>query len=136
MNTTQLPLLQIAGLGHFGIVVASALVPQALNWKVQLAPLHPFIRRLVWVYGIFIVLATVAFGVLTLLHAPEMAAGEPVARSLAAVIAVYWGARLLVQWLVFDPRDFLTTRWHALGDHVLTAAFLYLTAVYAWAAID
>lgn len=135
MNT-QLLLLYIAGAGHFGIVIASALVPRALNWKVQLAPLHPFIRTLFWVYGIFIALATVAFGSLTLLHAEQMAAGEPVARSLAAVISLYWAARLLVQWLVFDPRDFITTLWHKLGDHVLTAAFIYLTAVYAWAAID
>lgn len=135
MNT-QLVLLYFAGFGHFGVVTASALVPRALNWKVQLAPLHPFIRQMVWVYGIFIVLATLAFGSLTLLHAEQMAAGDPVARSVAAVISLYWGARLLVQWLVFDPRDFLTTVWHKLGDHVLTAAFIYLTAVYAWAAID
>ena len=135
MNT-QLLLLRLAGLGHFGIMLASALVPHALNWKKQLAPLHPFMRQLFWVYGVFIVLATLAFGSLTLLHAREMAAGEPVARSLAAVISLYWGARLLVQWCVFDPREFLTTAWHKLGDHTLTAAFIYLTAVYAWAAID
>lgn len=135
MNT-QLLLLRIAGAGHFGILVASALVPYALNWKQQLAPLHPFIRCLFWVYGIFIALATVAFGSLTLLHATEMANGEPVARSLAAVIALYWGARLLVQWFVFDPREFLATAWHKLGDHALTTAFIFITTVYAWAAID
>lgn len=135
MNT-QLVLLQIAGIAHFGIILASALVPRALNWKQQLAPLHPFIRQLVWVYGIFIVLATLAFGSLTLLHAKAMAAGEPVARSLAAVISLYWGARLLVQWFVFDTRPFLTSIWLKLGEHTLTATFLYVTAVYAWVALD
>lgn len=135
MNT-QLILLQLAGLGHFGIVIASALVPKALDWKHQLAPLHPFLRTLFWIYGIFIVLATIAFGSLTLLHAQAMADGEPVARSVAAVIALYWGARLLVQWLVFDAREFKTTLWHHLGDAVLTAAFVFITAVHAWVAID
>ena len=135
MNT-QLILLQLAGLGHFGIVIASALVPKALDWKHQLAPLHPFLRTLFWVYGIFIVLATIAFGSLTLLHAQAMADGEPLARSVATVIALYWGARLLVQWLVFDAREFKTNLWHHLGDAVLTAAFVFITAVHAWAAID
>ncbi len=127
-------LLILAGVGHFGIVIASLLVPFALDWKKNLAPLPPLIRSMMWVYGIFIVLATIAFGTLTLLHAREMAAGEPVARSLAAVISIYWGARLLVQWFVFDTREFLTTIWHKLGDHTLTASFIYLTAVYGWAA--
>lgn len=135
MNT-QLILLKIAGAGHFGIVIASALVPFALDWKRQLASLHPFMRTLFWVYGVFIVLATITFGSLTLLHAQAMADGEPVARSLAAVIAFYWGARLLVQWFVFDARELKTTIWHHLGDAVLTAAFLFITAVYAWAAIN
>lgn len=135
MNT-QLILLQLAGAGHFGIVIASALVPFALDWKRQLAPLHPFMRTLFWVYGVFIVLATLAFGSLTLLHAQAMADGEPVARSLAAVISLYWGARLLVQWFVFDAGELKTTIWHHLGDAVLTAAFHFITAVYAWAAVD
>ena len=128
-------LLLVSGVGHFGIVIASCLVPLALDWRKQLAPLHPFIRSMVWVYGVFIVLATISFGALTLLHAREMAAGEPVARSVSAVIALYWAARLMVQWFVFDPRDFLTSIWRKLGDHTLTAAFIFLAAVHGWAAL-
>ena len=85
-------------------------------------------------YGVFIVLTIVAFGTLTLLHADAMARGEPVARSVAAVIALFWGARLVVQLFVFDARPLLTKPWMRLGYHALTVAFVLLTAVYAWTA--
>jgi len=102
--------LYAAGAGHFGILAASAMVPRMLDWRGSLARIHPFMRRLFWVYGGFIVLTIIGLGTLTLLHAPAIAAGEPVARSLAAFTGLFWLARLGVQWFVFDAQPFLTTR--------------------------
>ncbi len=127
--------LLLAGVVHFAILIASALVPKVLDWKTALAPLPPFLRTLFWVYGAFIVLTIISLGALTLLHAEAMARGEPVARSVAAVIAVFWGARLAVQLFVFDARPFLTNIWMKLGYHALTLAFVFLASTYAWAAI-
>lgn len=123
-----------AGLGHFGILIASAMVPRMLDWRTNLAGLHPFLRRLFWVYGVFIVLVIVGFGTLTLLNASAMAAGDPVARSLCAFIAVFWFARLVVQWFVFDAGPFLKNGWMVAGYHTLTIAFIGLVLVYGWAA--
>ena len=128
-------LLLAAGAGHFGILFASALVPRVLDWNGQLARLHPFLRRLFWVYGAFIVMIIVGFGSLTLLNAGAMAAGEPAARSLCAFIAIFWLARLAVQGFVFDARPFLTNFWLVAGYHLLTAAFIALVCVYGWAAL-
>ena len=128
-------LLLAAGLGHFAILCASALVPRVLDWKGELAGLHPFLRRLFWVYGAFIVMVIIGFGTLTMLHAGAMASGEPVARSLSAFIALFWLARLAVQGFVFDARPFLTNAWLTLGYHLLTASFAGLVAVYSWAAL-
>jgi hypothetical protein len=72
---------------------------------------------------------------MTLCHAGAIAEGEPVARSLALFAAVFWGLRLAVQLFVFDTRPYLTNRWLRLGDHVLTAAFIFFTLVFGWAAI-
>ena len=127
--------LYIAGAGQLGILIASAMVPRVLDWKSALAPLTPFLRRLFWVYGCFIVLTITALGVLTLMHAPAMAAGEPVARSLAAFTGIFWLARSIVQFAVFDARPYLTTPWLRLGYHTLTVAFNLLVIVYAVAAI-
>lgn len=127
--------LRLAGLGHFAILTASALVPKVLDWKTALKPLPPFLRTLFWVYGVFIVMTIIGLGTLTLLHAHEMAAGVPVARSLAAFIAVFWGARLFVQLFIFDARPYLTNVWLKIGDHVLTLAFIYFVAVFTAAAL-
>lgn len=127
-------LLQIAGGLHFVILIASALTPRVLDWRKNFAPLHPFLRRLFWVYGAFIVLVILGFGVLTLLNAQAMAAGEPVARSLAAFIGVFWLARLAVQFFVFDARPFLTSAFLTLGYHGLTVLFTALVAIYFCAA--
>ncbi|MBE2179112.1 MAG: hypothetical protein IAE97_01385 [Chthoniobacterales bacterium] len=128
-------MIQTAGVLHFAILIASALTPHALDWRGNLAGLHPFMRRLFWVYGAFIVLVIAGFGVLTLLNAEAMASGDPVARSLGAFIAVFWLARLGVQWFVFDARPFLTNGFRIAGYHALTCAFIGLTIIYGWVAI-
>ena len=128
-------LIYLAGLVHFGILAASFSVPKVFDWGAHLALLPPFLRKLFWVYGAFIVLIIISFGILTLLHAPAMLAGEPVARSLCGLIACFWGARLIVQWFVFDPKGFLVNRWLRIGYHALTPVFLYLVAVYGWLAL-
>ena len=82
-------LLQLGGALQLFILVASAMTPRVLNWRQNLAGLHPFLRRLFWVYGCFIVLVIVAFATLTFLHADAMVAGEPVARSLCGFSRVF-----------------------------------------------
>jgi hypothetical protein len=128
-------MLEIAGLLHFTILIASALVPRVLDWRANLATLHPFLRRLFWVYGVFIVLTIIGFGTLTLLDSAAMATHEPVARSLAAFIAIFWLARLIVQLFVFDCRDFLTTPLLKIGYHGLTLLFIYLSFIYGYVAL-
>lgn len=133
MSTLEL-LLRAAGVLHFLLLIASASVPRVFDWRGQLAPLHPFLRRLFWVYGAFIVMVIIGFGVVTLRHSTAMAAGDPLARTICAFIAVFWAARLAVQWLVFDARPFLTHGVLVAGYHGLTLVFIYLSGVYAWAA--
>jgi hypothetical protein len=127
--------LILAGLGHFAILSATALVPKVLDWKTNLRVLPPFLRTLFWVYGVFIVITIIGMGTLTLLNAHPMAAAEPVARTLAGFIALFWGARLVVQLFIFDARPYLTNVWLKLGDHTLTLAFAFFVAVYATAAL-
>jgi hypothetical protein len=134
MKTLEI-LLLTAGLGHFAILIASAMVPRVLDWKGHFATLPSLLRRLFWVYGGFIVLMIIGLGTLTLLNKSAMAAGDPVARSLAGFIAIFWLARLGVQWFVFDASPFLTNLFLKVGYHTLTLAFIALVFVYGWAAL-
>jgi hypothetical protein len=129
-------LLQLAAVLQLSILVASALVPRVLDWRTNLSALHPFLRRLFWVYGSFIVCVIVGFALLTFAHSGAMAEGEPVARSLCVFIALFWAARLVVQFAVFDPRPFLTNWFYKLGYHGLPLIFTALVVSYGWAAIS
>ena len=129
-------LLLAGGLLHFVILIASALTPHVLDWRANLAALHPFLRRLFWVYGSFIVLVIVSFGALTLFRADELASGAPLARSICAVIAIFWLARLAVQFFVFDAKPFLTTTFLRIGYHGLTLLFTALAFIYGCAALN
>ena len=134
-TTTLTNLLLLGGVCHFGILLASALVPRVLDWKAELKHLSPLSRHLVWTHGGFIVLTIVAFGVISVLNARGLADGSRLSRSVAGFIAAFWLARLAIQLFVFDARPFLTSRWLALGYHALTVVFTYLGVVYAWAAV-
>ena len=125
----------LAGLCHFGILIASALVPRVLDWKGELKHLSPLSRHLIWTPGAFIVLTIVAFGVISVANASELAAGSNVARWFCGFVAAFWLARLGIQLFLFDARPFLTNRLLALGYHGLTGVFTYLGVVYAWAAV-
>jgi hypothetical protein len=129
-------LLLAGGLLHFVILLASALTPRVLDWRGNLATLDPFLRRLFWVYGGFIVLTIVSFGTLTLLNADELASGGKLPHTICAIIAIFWLARLAVQFFVFDPRPFLTTAFLRLGYHGLTLLFSALVFIYGSAALN
>ena len=128
-------LLQLAAAVQLLILIASASTPRVLDWRKNLAVLHPFLRKLFWVYGVFVVMVIIAFAVLTFRHADAMAAREPVARSLCLFIAIFWGARLLVQFAIFDARPFLTNWFYKTVFHALTIIFAFLTFVYGKAAL-
>ena len=124
-------LIQLGGAVHFAILIASALTPRVLGWRRHLSTLPPLLRQLFWVYGSLIVLVIVSFGTISLVNAGDLASGTPLARSVCATIAVFWAARLAVQWFVFDAAPFLTNALLKLGYHTLTAAFVLLVAIYS-----
>ncbi len=126
-------LIRIAGVSQALVLIASALVPFQLDWRRELAVLPRLHRQLHWVYGGYIVISIVAFSTLSLLHADELAAGGGLARGVCAYATVFWGVRLTLQG-VFDVKPHLTAWWLKAGYHGLTLLFVYVTAVFAWAA--
>lgn len=121
--------IRLAGVAQIGVLVASALVPSRLNWRLELALLSRLNRQMHWVYGGYIVLSIAAFALLSLFHAEELAARSGLARGLCIYIAVFWGIRVALQF-VFDVQEHLVTWWLKLGYHTLTLLFVALTVLY------
>jgi hypothetical protein len=126
--------LFIAGLGQLSVLVASALVPIRLEWRTIFVSLPKLHRQMYWVYGGYIVLSIVAFGVISLGNANELAHGSQLARFFCGYVAIFWGVRVCLQ-PVLDVKEFLTAWWLRLGYHTLTVLFLYFTGIFAWAAL-
>lgn len=127
MNRTW---IMLAGLAHLGLVAVGSQVPRAFRWKEELARLGPANRRLFWVYGVFIVLANIGFGALSMAYAGEVAAGRGVAGGFALFLGVYWTARLVTQYAVFSTPDFPEEGRRPLVKHGMGLLFLLMSAVY------
>jgi hypothetical protein len=127
-------LITAAGAGQLCVLAASALVPIRLNWTTELASLSRLHRQMYWVYGGYVVLAIVAFGLISLFNARELASGTGLARGVCAYIAVFWGIRLSLQ-AVLDVKSHLVTWWLRVGYHALTCLFFSFAAIYGMAAI-
>jgi hypothetical protein len=127
-------LIFLAGIGQLSVLVASALVPIRLEWKSSLAVLPRLHRQLYWVYGSYVVMAIVAFGVICLLCARDLAAGGALARVLCGYIAVFWSVRLSLQ-AVLDAGPHLTVWWLRLGYHLLTVLFVSFALLFGVAAL-
>lgn len=128
-------LLFLAGAFHFALLPVSLIVPRVLDWRRELAVLTPLSRQVIWVHGGFVAGMIAAFGALTLAFAGNMAAGGEPGRTLAGLMAVFWGARLAVQLAYYDPKHWPGMWWVMPGRYALTALFAYWTAVYGTAAL-
>jgi hypothetical protein len=123
-----------AGVGQLSILIASAMVPYRLQWRTALSSLPPLHRQMYWVYGGYVVMSIIAFALLSIANARELAGGSGLARGVCGYVAIFWGVRVLLQG-VFDVKEHLTAWWLHAGYHSLTLLFATLTIVYAWAAI-
>jgi hypothetical protein len=134
MSNDWLPsLIFLAGGAHLVILVASAMVPFRLSWRTELAVLSRLHRQMYWTYGGYVVLSIVAFALISMFNAEELAGGGGLARGFCLYVAVFWGIRACLQ-LVFDVKVHLT-EWLKAGYHLLTVLFMIFTALYGWAAL-
>ncbi len=127
-------LLFAAGVAQLGVLVASALVPFRLNWRTELSSLSRLHRQMYWVYGGYVAMSIVAFALVSILNARDLAEGSGLARGVCGYIAVFWGVRVALQG-VFDVKEHLTAWWLKAGYFTLTVLFAALTVVYAWATV-
>lgn len=134
MNQMLPHLIFAAGVGQLGVLIASALVPLRLNWREEFRVLSRLHRQMYWVYGGYVVLSIISFGVLSLVYSTELASGNGLARGVCTYIAIFWGIRLGLQ-TVLDVKPFLTSWWLSAGYYGLTIFFLYFTAVFGWTAL-
>ena len=135
INMTKLDtLLLLVGLGHFGVLLAASLVPFALDWKTELAPIPLLHPQMYMTYGGYVVMSMILFVALCLAFRTELTDGSTLARVIMGYGAIFWGVRLCLQ-PVFDVTPHLDRLWKKAGYHALTLLFAFFTAVFAGGAL-
>jgi hypothetical protein len=125
----------LAGLGQIALALASLAIPRVLRWREDTAKLRPLTRQVFWTYAAYIWCTNVAFGLLSVLAPERLLDGSTLARAVSAFVALYWGGRVLVQFVVYDRSEAPPGLAAKLAEVAMVAAFVALTAVYGWVAV-
>lgn len=123
--------LLLAGGGQLALAAVSLAIPRVLGWRQETARLAPLTRRVFWLYAAYIWGFNVSFGLLSLLAPGWLVDGSPLAASVSAFIALYWGVRLVAQFAWFERSAVPQGARYRLAEVALTLLFVYLTLVYA-----
>lgn len=112
-----------------GILIALALahvyISRHLGWRADAARMSPLNRQIFFVHAIFICMVVGMMGVLTLLYTDTLTTPTPLARVVLIGLLVFWGARLVFQWFVYD--------WsHWRGHRFNTAMHLFFTCLWTY----
>lgn len=131
----QLPaLVFFAGLAQLAIVVGSLLIPRVLRWSEDVAQLRPLTRQVFWTYAAYIWSTNLFFGIISVTMPNELVGGSALAMALSIFIAIYWGARIGIQFFYFDRSDAPTGPQYQLAEWLLVGTFVALALIYSYAA--
>ncbi|MEO7412150.1 MAG: hypothetical protein ABIZ81_02240 [Opitutaceae bacterium] len=126
--------VRAAGVFHFVTLGMALITPIPPNWEENLARLPEIHRRFAVAQNFFIGATMAFFGVISLLFAPELAAGSTASRIVCTGIALWWGGRLFVlPWLRVWPQ--LAGAGWRLGFMVLHVECAVYALAYGWLAV-
>jgi hypothetical protein len=123
-------LLIVAGLGQLGLAAGSLALPRILRWREDTQKLRPLTRQVFWTYASYIWVTNVCFGALSTVTPGLLLDRSPLARLVTGYIALYWGARFLVQLFYFDRAAAPPGALYKLAEVALVGLFLGWTMVY------
>lgn len=123
-----------AGALQLSIALSSLALPRILGWREQTARLEPLTRHVFWTYAAYIFCTNLFFAGMSMLWPSVLVDGSLLARAVTGFIAAYWGGRVGIQ--VFAYRAAKPSGWFfVMADWGFLLAFVFLTAVYATAAL-
>src|SRR5687767_3207951 len=108
--------LIVSGIGHVVLCAGSLLVPRALRWKTNLQNLKPLLRQMFWTYAGYILVTNFAFGIVSIFGSAELVNRSFLATAITLFIALYWLARIVIQFIYFDRSEAPKGTMYTLGE--------------------
>ncbi|HEX7681408.1 MAG TPA: hypothetical protein VF713_25000 [Thermoanaerobaculia bacterium] len=129
-------LIVLAGIGQLCVVLASLAIPRLLDWPRQLQRLEPLTRQVFWTYAGYILATNLFFAMASLLASGSLAGHSPRAAALTTFMALYWAARVAVQFFFFHRSGAADTFLFRAAEVLYVGGFAFFSAVYAYAALS
>lgn len=127
--------LKIAGTSLIALALLHVAFPRRFEWKRELAMLSLLNRQMFLVHCFFICLTLIWMGVIALFFTDALLAPSPLGSVVAAGLTLFWAARLIVQWCVYDRSLWRGHRFNTIMHGLFTLLWLYYVVVFgaAWA---
>lgn len=126
-------LVTLAGIGQLALIVISLAIPRILRWREQMTTWRPLTRQLFWTYAGYIWATNLCFGLVSTIGPHWLLDGSPLAAAVTGFIALYWGARLIIQFAYFDRSDMPVGPGYRLAEAAMVGLFAFLTLTYGGA---
>lgn len=127
-------LVFLAGAAQLCLVTVSLIIPRVLRWSEDVAQLRPLTRQVFWTYAAYIWSTNLFFGIVSVAMPAELVSGTQVSLALTLFMAIYWGARIGIQFFYFDRSDAPEGYVFVIGEWLLVTLFMLLTGIYGYAA--
>ena len=127
------PHLRVVGGSLIILAAAHLYFSRHLKWKDDAARLSPVNRQIFHVHTFFICLTLIMMGVLALGYPRTLTERSPLARLVLMGHTIFWSARLLFQWFVYDSSLWRGHRLNTVAHTLFTLLWIYFTLVYALA---
>lgn len=125
--------VRLAGALHFVTLVLACYTPIPPDWEKNLAGLPAIHRRFALAQNFSIGATIAVLGTLSLVFAPQLVAGEPLARAVCGGTALFWGGRAVILYWI-DLGETLQSRWLRFGFGLLIAECVIYAFAYGWLA--
>ena len=103
MNSAPLTLLFLGGVFHLGIAIFHLLFWRIFHRKKDLASLTHVNRAVMQILNLCLTFLVLAMAYMSFVHASELIS-TPLGRTIAALIALFWMLRLILQVIFFNAR--------------------------------
>ncbi len=122
----------IAGIGQLAVALGSLAVPRVLGWREDLQSLQALTRQVFWTYAGYIWATNVSFGLISVLAPQSLLDGSTLANAVSGFIALYWLARIIIQFTYFDRSSAPSGPIYTLGEIALVGSFTLFTGIYGY----
>lgn len=121
--------LKIIGIALMVLALVHFLFPKYFNWKEELASLSIINRQLMYVHAFFIAFVIFLMGLLCFTSAEELV-NTAFGKKIAGALAIFWIARLLVQFFGYSSKTCRGKSFETIIHIVFSIFWTYLCVVF------